>query len=716
MTVEQKEMLLNSAAFFISLGCTIAKSRYNDKISIESETVNLFTVQQWVEQGSTYLLLSNIHKNNLIVIDLDNKEKDKGKDGETEFFKQLSDNNLFLTPDNLTGIVNTYSGKGKHIYFKCETNLNRIIGLFPCVDIISSGLVAMPGCIRDGKQYLFNETSFSIPDIPKDILEFLIKSKGKMDRTKKSDNHDDHPLGRNNRLFDYGISINDKYDEEQFENFHEELQRQNLKYASLYGEEPLDDIEVKNTAVSAFKYDVYEFNDLGDSKFIKSKLYSKWLWAETHKSWYYFDGIKWNKDNDLTFERLVFNLFDKRYLEAENKKKEKIKKHVMSIMKKSGQIRGAIISTMKPFLAVNPAIFDKNKYLLNFRNGTLDLKTFKFRKHNINDFITQLCDFEYDPSAKPSDIWYKFIFKIFQGNPDLIEYVQKIMGHSLTGETKFHRFFIFFGRGANGKSTLINIFKSLTACSEEEIIKNYTHCDSADKIMDNKFQNNESLISQWKRTRALFCEESKESSVLDTAKMKQLTGENLVTARQLYERAESFMPMFKVFLITNNKPVIKDPTIGSWRRIELIPFKVSISNEEKIEGIDKLILAEGKAGLMNWFLEGLKKIYADGDKLNTPKIIQIETDIYKAEEDELDEFLMDCCEKDENSMTQSSKLYAAYLKWATGRKIMSSQSFSPKILSHGYEKKRTTQGFQFLGIKLKEIKTENNPFNEETKY
>src|SRR5262249_87054 len=93
-------------------------------------------------------------------------------------------------------------------------------------------------------------------------------------------------------------------------------------------------------------------------------------------------------------------------------------------------------------------------FLLNVLNGTIDLRTGKLREHRREDHLTKLAPVKYDPDAT-CPLWLKFLHRIMDGNTDLIEYLQRVVGYCLTGDVSEQAMWFHHGSGQNGKSTFL---------------------------------------------------------------------------------------------------------------------------------------------------------------------------------------------------------------------------------------------------------------------
>lgn len=220
-------------------------------------------------------------------------------------------------------------------------------------------------------------------------------------------------------------------------------------------------------------------------------------------------------------------------------------------------------------------------------------------------------------------------------NKDLIDYIHHAMGYTVTGETNQQCFFIAYGTGSNGKSTL---FETIAY-----ILKDYTQSIPASILMARKNDNQTSPTSpelaRAKGQRFVTASESQDLSVLNENQIKSLTGSETIAVRPLYAQGFNYIPTYKIWLGTNHKPIIKGTDNGMWRRVRFIPFTVTIPDNEQ----DKLLLDKLKAeaeGIFSWLIQGAIKYYKNGLPKN--KTVDEATKEYRAEMDVLGDFIDDC--------------------------------------------------------------------------
>jgi putative DNA primase/helicase len=296
--------------------------------------------------------------------------------------------------------------------------------------------------------------------------------------------------------------------------------------------------------------------------------------------------------------------------------------------------------------------WDADPFLLAVRNGVVDLRTGELRPGTPADRITMSCPVVYDPSAT-CPRWEQFIREIFDNDAQLISYIQRAVGYSLTADVSEQCIFLAYGEGANGKSTFLKTISRVLgdhACNL---------AFSAFEIKGRSSIPNDIAVVAGKRL--VTSVETNEATRLNEGRIKALTGGDPVTARFLYGEFFTFQPVAKFWLAFNHKPRVVDDSHGFWRRIHLIPFIHIFSGPEKDKQLDHKLFAEAP-GVLNWAIRGCLDWQKDG--LVVPPIVEAATNEYREESNSVAAFLDDRCCIDSGGWASSGDLFAAYCKWA----------------------------------------------------
>jgi putative DNA primase/helicase len=273
--------------------------------------------------------------------------------------------------------------------------------------------------------------------------------------------------------------------------------------------------------------------------------------------------------------------------------------------------------------------------------------------------------------------------------------MQKAVAYSLTGSTREQCLFILFGLGANGKSTFLNVIGSL--------LGEYARQTRTETILVKRGDQIPNDVARLAGSRFVSAIETESGRRLAEGLVKQMTGNDRMTARFLHREFFEFEPTFKLWLAVNHKPKIMGTDHAIWRRIRLIPFAVTIpENERDPDLIDKL--KEELQGILRWAIEGLNPWLEKG--LGLPEVVRAATEEYRTESDLIESFLEECCEVDHNSEISKKALYDGYVDWCKGsgeeKHSATKKEFGARLSEKGFTERRTKRERFWRGIRLLE--------------
>jgi putative DNA primase/helicase len=407
-------------------------------------------------------------------------------------------------------------------------------------------------------------------------------------------------------------------------------------------------------------------------------------YAVEWKGWLAWDGQRWDRDTGglIVQERAIEVAKDLWREIAKTTVKEGLLKQIVSFAMASNKEKAikAAVTLARGKLAIQVGRLDQNPWLLNCQNGTLDLKTGKLRQPRQKDYITKLCPTPYDPAAK-CPTWNQFLLQVFDGNLELIGYLQRLLGYGITGDVREQILPVFWGEGSNGKSTLVNAGMHVLGTD-------YGGSPPRELFSVSKTERHPTQLMTLHGKRLAAAQETDAGAKLNEALIKHLTGGDTVTARGMYENFTSFSPTHKLILSTNHKPQVLGTDHAVWRRLKLIEFKVRFEGNQ----VDKKLLDKLKAeapGILAWMVRGCVEWQRSG--LREPACVQIATRSYRVEQDVFGTFLQECCEFGDDYVVGATELYQAFQEWSP-ENGMTTTAFGLELGKRGFVKDHFTTG------------------------
>src|SRR6266516_2914274 len=440
----------------------------------------------------------------------------------------------------------------------------------------------------------------------------------------------------------------------------------------------------------------FYLTDLGNAERFKAKHGHKVRWCETWNKWAVFNGKCWEIDRSGQVDQLAKTTVRAIYQEAtpeeNNEQRKKIAKH--AVASESSRAIRAMLDRAKSELPIIPEAFNRHLHLINCNNGTLDLKTGELPPHEAKDFLTRCIKIDYNPFA-PCNEWKHFLYTIFAGDCDLITLIHRALGMSLSGDTSEQCLFICHGNGSNGKTTMLEAVRIIMA--------GYGLAANIETFQIRKNETVRNDIAEMYGARLVTASENTMGSRLNEAFIKKATGKDPLRARRLHENEFEFMPEFTLWLAVNHKPVVKDTTKGMWRRVQFIPFNVTLEREQIDKHLGDKLLEESE-GILAWLVQGCIAWYQHG-YLTVPDIVKDATQAYREEMDILSIFLSERCEEATQETVGATALYEAYKTWCeqNGERYETKTSFGLRLAERGYEKAKTRTGIEYKGLKLLSI-------------
>lgn len=350
----------------------------------------------------------------------------------------------------------------------------------------------------------------------------------------------------------------------------------------------------------------------------------------------------------------------------------------------------ASLRMAQPLLACKAEELDADPLLLGLPAGVLELATSAHREHRQSDRITRTAGVDFDPDAT-CPTWERFLAEIMGDDPELLDYVQRLIGYTLSGQRGEHLLPVCYGSGANGKSTMLGAL--------QEVMGDYAGTAAPGLLIARGGNEHPTGLADLQGRRLVLVSETGESGRLNEEQVKALTGGDRITARRMRQDFYQFDPTHQLILQTNHRPRVRGTDEGIWRRLRLIPFAITIpANRRDPELPDKL--RKEAPGVLQWALEGWRRYQADG--FTTPEAVRLATNEYRSASDQVGAFLDECCDQADGFTARARDLYQAYSKWCkeTGEHARTQNDFGMRLTERGFERTRTGQGYRYRGLTL----------------
>lgn len=425
----------------------------------------------------------------------------------------------------------------------------------------------------------------------------------------------------------------------------------------------------------------FHSTDLGNAERFSRDLKENFIYVPEIKNWMFYDGKKWSED---IAETIILEL--KKSIRKAHK--EELKNGNMHAVKWLTQCESH--SKIKSTLALMPSHgmtvslteFDKDDYLLNVQNGTVDLKTGKLKPHNKADYLTKICNFKYNPNAK-SVRFETFLNEIMLEDKENIDYLQKLFGYCCTGSIKHQELYNLKGSGGNGKSILLEVVKNC--------LGDYAVESSPDILLTRNGNFIPNDVARLNKARLVKMSEPDPNKHYSDNAVKQLTGGDMILARYLHKEFFEFKMKAKMMVLTNHEIKVIGTDNGMWRRQVVIPFDYSVPDSKRDLDLEDKLTTEGE-GILSWMIEGCLKWQNEG--LEQPENIKKAKEDYRNSQDAIGQFLEDCCYKLAGVATAKSEVYLKYQEWckANGEYEVTQKAFSSKMSEKGFVETRATGG------------------------
>lgn len=434
-----------------------------------------------------------------------------------------------------------------------------------------------------------------------------------------------------------------------------------------------------------------ELTDTGNAIRFVRRYRGQLVWCDDRRVWRAWDGRRWANNAESTALELSKAIPREILAESasivDDAKRKKTVQHAMaSESLRARKAMLALAAVERGMLVPTQSQFDRDPWLLNVQNGTVDLRTGLLRPHVSTDWLTQLAPVLYDPRAT-CPRWLQFLDEVFGGSQELVDFLHRLVGYSVSGDTSVHGLYVLWGSGSNGKSTLIATLLAMLGTDYAKSLQ--PELLLAGAMKDSSAQEQ---IADLAGCRLAAMQETDRRKKLAEATVKALTSSDEIVAVRKFEHTFRFRPTHKAWFATNHRPEISGSDHGIWRRIYLIPFTQTFTGPQMDPTLPGQLLAE-LPGILTWAVQGCLE-YRRRGSLEPPEEVQRATQEYQREEDLVGRFLEECCCFEPGASTAVGDLTKAFADWLeeAGERRRRTSDLWDALTQRGCERTRRGSG------------------------
>jgi putative DNA primase/helicase len=336
----------------------------------------------------------------------------------------------------------------------------------------------------------------------------------------------------------------------------------------------------------------------------------------------------------------------------------------------------ATVAKSEPGIPVTPDELDADPWMLTVTNGQLDLRTGRLQPHDRSVLATKLSPVHFIPGEDAPN-FRRFLDEVFEGDDDLIGFVQRFFGYCLTGDVSEQLMMFALGSGANGKSTLLGAVR--------HVLGDYAINVDPAIVTVGTHEQHPTAMTDLRGARLATTIETEQGQYLAEAKLKMLTGGDPVTARRMRQDFFTFAPSHKLVLAGNHRPRVRGTDYAIWRRIALVPFDVQFPSSRQDPHLAEKLRLEA-TGILAWMVEGCLE-WQNLNHLGVPDRVKAATEQYRIDEDHIGRFLGEMCRVGPKLTLAAQDLRSAYVQWCSeaGEQPWSAKAVGSELSHRGFE-------------------------------
>ncbi len=398
-------------------------------------------------------------------------------------------------------------------------------------------------------------------------------------------------------------------------------------------------------------------DDIGFARRLAAAVCDRIRYVEGWRKFVCWDGRRWAIDDGAGAIRAAQDLRDTLWGEYAALPHEEKTNAALQFIQSCGNAKHiqnivSLTKSQQP-IRISHDQLDRHAYLLNVRNGTIDLRTGVLFPHDPAHLITQLAAVDFDPCAT-SDEWLLFVNQCMKGDPDLVRFLQVSAGLALSADVSPQILWCHYGRGSNGKSTFLGALAKM--------LGDYAAAAPHDFLMMKQGESHPTGLAMLYGKRLVTAIECEAGKRLRESFVKSITGGDVQAARRMREDFWTMEPTWHIHVSFNDPPTISGTDDGIRRRLKIIPWGAKFEGANKDEKLkERLESEQHRSAILNWCLAGMRDYLTNG--MPSAMAVAEATDEYVAEQDSLGNFLDECCSTGRGCTVRFDDFLAAYHRW-----------------------------------------------------
>ena len=416
--------------------------------------------------------------------------------------------------------------------------------------------------------------------------------------------------------------------------------------------------------------------------------------SAVERLWYHYDGTRWASDDRLFVEdaigQVALSIFEDAARASDSAEARKIAAWATHSLSSAARKAALECARSDPRIVICPDDFDRDGWLLNCLNGTLDLHSGELRPHDPADLISKLAPVVYDPEAR-SELWERVLEEATGHDPDYLRHLRRFLGSCLTTNTEAEFFAIALGGTETCKSTILGPVRKVMGDYAADV-------EPATFYVKDRVGGTRDDLVRLAGVRLALIGEASRHKRMDEALLKKFVSGEAITERGIYQRDRELRPVAKLVMHTNELPQMSDDDDAVWRRALSWPFTHRPEHIDTTIKPTLLDLSISGPAILRWLVQGCLAWQLDGAGkagLGTPTTVDQAKAVMQNSMNPLLDFFDEVCDFDADLWCSRSTLRKAYMEWSKNngvRRPLGTREFTARMRAQGCLDETGTEG------------------------